>query len=204
MVADDTYLTIAHPSEGVYKEKGSRFIAFACPVLHEDEIKELLATIRKDHFSAKHCCYAWTLGVENARFRMNDDGEPQGTAGRPIYGQIQSFGLKNIMVVVVRYFGGTLLGVSGLIRAYKQATIEAIANAEIVTRIVELNVEIEFNYLSMNAIMHFIKEEHLEIIGSNFDMKCSVLIKVRMARLNEIISRIENKDGVLQCRIKSD
>jgi len=204
MVADDTYLTIAHPSEGVYKEKGSRFIAFAYPVLHEDEIKELLATIRKDHFSAKHCCYAWTLGVENARFRMNDDGEPQGTAGRPIYGQIQSFGLKNIMVVVVRYFGGTLLGVSGLIRAYKQATIEAIANAEIVTRIVELNVEIEFNYLSMNAIMHFIKEEHLEIIGSNFDMKCSVLIKVRMARLNEIISRIENKDGVLQCRIKSD
>ncbi len=201
MVAVDTYLTIAHPSEGVYKEKGSRFIAFAFPVSQEDEIKELLASIRKDHFSARHCCYAWNLGVENARFRMNDDGEPQGTAGRPIYGQIQSFGLTNIMVVVVRYFGGTLLGVAGLIRAYKQATIEAIANAEIVTRIVELKVEVEFEYLAMNSLMQLIKDEQLEIITSRFDLQCSVTISVRLARVNEIFTRITSKDGVLQCKI---
>jgi putative IMPACT (imprinted ancient) family translation regulator len=132
---------------------------------------------------------------------MNDDGEPQGTAGRPIYGQIQSFGLTNIMVVVVRYFGGTLLGVAGLTRAYKQATIEAIANAEIVTRIVELKVEVEFEYLAMNSLMQLIKDEQLEIITSRFDLQCSVTISVRLARVNEIFTRITSKDGVLQCKI---
>ena len=115
----DTFQTIAQPSEGLYKEKGSRFISFAFPVNNEEEIKLILAEIRKEHFSARHCCYAWSLGMDHERYRFNDDGEPSGTAGRPIFGQIQSGKLTNLLVVVVRYFGGTLLGVSGLIQDRK-------------------------------------------------------------------------------------
>jgi len=197
----DTYLTIAHPSEGLYKEKGSRFISFAFPVNNEEAIKEIIARIRKEHFSARHCCFAWNLGAEQQRFRTNDDGEPQGTAGRPIYGQIQSHGLTNVLVVVVRYFGGTLLGVSGLIRAYKQAAIEAIANATVVTRVVEIVVEVSFDYLTMNYLMQLIKEEQLEIIASKYDLQCCISLKIRSSRLKEIESKIRNAEGVLDCKI---
>lgn len=201
MVAD-TYLTIAHPSEGLYKEKGSRFISFAFPVQNEEAIKEILASIRKEHFSARHCCFAWNLGVEQQRFRTNDDGEPQGTAGRPIYGQIQSNKLTNVIVVVVRYFGGTLLGVSGLIRAYKQAAVDAIANATVVTRVVEHIVEVAFAYPAMNNLMQLIKEEQLEIVTSNYDLQCSVSLKIRVSRLEEIETKIRNIEGVRDCKIR--
>lgn len=199
MVAD-TYLTIAHPSEGLYKEKGSRFISFAFPVQDEEAIKEILASIRKEHFSARHCCFAWNLGIKQQRFRINDDGEPQGTAGRPIYGQIQSNKLTNVVVVVVRYFGGTLLGVSGLIRAYKQAAVDAIANATVVTRVVEHFVEVAFDYLAMNNLMQLIKEEQLEVVASNYNLRCSVSVKVRSSRLEEIETKIRNIDGVSDCK----
>jgi len=200
MVAEDSYLTIAHPSEGMYKDKGSRFIAYAYPVQDEEQIKDILATIRREHFSARHCCYAWNLGVKTQRFRINDDGEPSGTAGRPIHGQLQSKGLTNTLVVVVRYFGGTLLGVTGLIRAYKQAANDALNNGAIVTRIIEYVVTIDFAYLAMNSLMQLIKEDQLEIVASRFDLECSISIKVRSAKVDEITSKISNIDGIQRCK----
>ncbi|MDP2112754.1 MAG: YigZ family protein, partial [Bacteroidota bacterium] len=129
---EDTYKTIEKPSEGLFKDKGSKFISFAFPVNSEDEIKDIVQSIKKEHHSARHHCYAWRLGADHLHFRANDDGEPSSTAGKPILGQIQSFDLTNILIVVVRYFGGTLLGVSGLINAYRSAALDAINQAEIV------------------------------------------------------------------------
>ena len=194
-MASDTYQSIDHPSEGLYKEKGSKFISFAFPVQNEVTIKEILAGIRKEHFSARHCCYAWSLGIGQERYRVNDDGEPSGTAGRPIFGQIQSHQLTNILLVVVRYFGGTLLGVSGLIQAYKQAASDAISNTMIVTRTVEHILEILFDYAAMNNLMQLIKEEQLEIVTTQFDLQCFIQIKVRSARLEEIESKIAKIEG---------
>ena len=199
-MASDTYQSIDHPSEGLYKEKGSKFISFAFPVQNEVTIKEILAGIRKEHFSARHCCYAWSLGTDQERYRVNDDGEPSGTAGRPIFGQIQSHQLTNILLVVVRYFGGTLLGVSGLIQAYKQAASDAISNAVIVRRTVEHILEILFDYAAMNNLMQLIKEEQLEIVTTQFDLQCIIQIKVRSARLEEIESKIAKIEGFLGCK----
>ena len=200
-MSPDTFQTIAQPSEGLYKEKGSRFISFAYPVNSEEEIKLILAEIRKEHFSARHCCYAWSLGMDHERFRFNDDGEPSGTAGRPIFGQIQSGKLTNLLVVVVRYFGGTLLGVSGLIQAYKQAAGDALSNAIIFTKTVEHLLEIAFEYQAMNSLMQLIKEDQLEIVSSRLDLKCLIRLKVRAARLESVESRINNITGILDCRM---
>ena len=200
-MSPDTFQTIAQPSEGLYKEKGSRFISFAYPVNSEDEIKSILAEIRKEHFSARHCCYAWSLGMDHERYRFNDDGEPSGTAGRPIFGQIQSGELTNLLVVVVRYFGGTLLGVSGLIQAYKQAAGDALSNAIIFTKTVEHLLEIAFEYQAMNSLMQLIKEDQLEIVSSRLDLKCLIRLKVRAARLESVESRINNITGILDCRM---
>ena len=200
----DTYQTIGKPSEGLFKEKGSKFLSFAYPIDNEDEIKVILANIRKEHFSARHCCYAWSLGLQHERHRVNDDGEPSGTAGRPIFGQIQSFQLTNILIVVVRYFGGTLLGVSGLIHAYKQATLDAISKAEIVTKTVEHIIEIHFDYLAMNDLMSLIKDEHLEIAESKFDLQCLIKLKVRSSRLESIESKLEKIEGIFKKGFKQD
>jgi uncharacterized YigZ family protein len=197
----DTYQTIVQSSEGLYKEKGSRFISMAFPVQNEEMIKEIISGIRKEHFSARHCCYAWSLGANQERYRVNDDGEPSGTAGRPIFAQIQSHKLTNILLVVIRYFGGTLLGVSGLINAYKQAAIDAIANALIVTRTVEHLMEILFDYSAMNNLMHLIKEEQLEIVNSHFDLQCYIHIKVRSGRREEIELKIAKIEGAFECKI---
>ena len=197
----DTYQTIALPAEGLYKEKGSRFLSFAYPIDNEDAIKSILAGIRKEHFPARHCCYAWSLGIDQERYRINDDGEPSGTAGRPIFGQIKSNQLTNILLVVVRYFGGTLLGVSGLIHAYRQAAGEAISNAVLVTRIVESQVEIFFDYTAMNSLMQLIKEEQLEIVNSQFNLQSVITIKVRSARLEAIETKILKTQGILECKI---
>ena len=197
----DTYQTIIQPSEGLYKEKGSKFLSYAYPVRREDEIKMIIEGIRKEHFSARHCCYAWSLGLQHERFRMNDDGEPSGTAGRPIFGQIQSNDLTNILIVVVRYFGGTLLGVSGLIQAYKKAAIDAISSAEIVTRTVEQIIEVHFDYLAMNDIMLLIKEEQLEMITSHFDLRCSIRLKVRAAKMDGVIAKMEKIEGIISREI---
>jgi uncharacterized YigZ family protein len=197
----DTFRTIAHSSEGLYKEKGSKFISFAFPVNSEDEIKVILASIRKDHFSARHCCFAWSLGVEQVKYRMNDDGEPSGTAGRPIYGQIQSHCITNVLLVVVRYFGGTLLGVSGLIQAYKHSANDAILNAGIVCQTVEYTLEVLFDHLAMNRMMRLVKDEQLEIVKTHFDLDCVIHLKVRSTRVAEIEAKIVNTEGVLACRI---
>lgn len=200
----DAFQTILQPSEGLFKDKGSKFFSFAYPVKNEEEIKLILANIRKLHFSARHCCYAWSLGVNNEKFRVNDDGEPSGTAGRPIYGQIQSNKLTNILVVVIRYFGGTLLGVSGLIQAYKKAASDAILNAEIVSRQVEHILEVSFEYLVMNDLMLLIKEEHLEIVNSNFDLQCSFRLKVRSALLEEVMTKIGKMEGIISIEVTQE
>ncbi|MCK9411225.1 MAG: YigZ family protein [Prolixibacteraceae bacterium] len=194
-MASDTYQSIDRPSEGLYKERGSKFISFAFPVQNEETIKEILAGIRKEHFSARHCCYAWSLGIGQERYRVNDDGEPSGTAGKPIFGQIQSHQLTNILVVVVRYFGGTLLGVSGLLQAYKHAAGDALSNAKIVTKTVEYILEILFDYAAMNDLMQLIKEEQLEIVATQFDLQCSIQIKVRSSKMEEVDSKLIKIEG---------
>ena len=191
---EDTYKTILAPSEGLFKDKGSKFIAYAFPVHSENEIKEIIQTIKKEHYSARHHCYAWRLGHEKLHFRANDDGEPSSTAGKPILGQIQSFDLTNILIVVVRYFGGILLGASGLINAYRNAAFDAITNAEIVEKIVEKLYLVEFDYGVMNEVMKVFKDEKLPQINPLFDLRCSISTTVRLTdseRVEGILSKIE-------------
>jgi len=175
----DTYKTIETPGKGLYKEKGSKFIAYAFPVLNEQQIKEVTSNIKKEHHSARHHCFAWCLGRENKLFRMNDDGEPSGTAGRPIFSQIQQHGLTDILVIVVRYFGGILLGTSGLINAYKQAAANALANTPIAEKIIETTIEVNFEYPAMNEFMIVLKEFQLEMRESHFDLTSTAKIMVR-------------------------
>lgn len=191
---EDTYKTISKPVEGLFKDKGSKFIAYAYPVYSEDEIKELIQSIKKEHYSARHHCYAWRLGHEKLNFRANDDGEPSSTAGKPILGQIQSFHLTNILIVVVRYFGGTLLGVSGLINAYRNAALDVISNADIVEKIVEKQLIVEFDYGVMNEVMKIFKDEKLPQIDPKFDLRCSIKTLIRLNdtdRIELALSKIE-------------
>lgn len=191
---DDTYKTISKPCEGLFKDKGSKFIAYAWPVTSENEIREIIQTIKKEHYSARHHCYAWRLGHEKLQFRANDDGEPSSTAGKPILGQIQSFDLTNILIVVVRYFGGTLLGVSGLINAYRNAALDAISQAEIVEKLVEKQLLVEFDYGVMNEVMKIFKDEKLQQIDPRFDLRCRIKTLVRLSelfRIEEAFTKIE-------------
>lgn len=189
----DTYRTIRIPSQGLFKDKGSRFLAYAFPVHSEEEIKKYLDKLKKEHHAARHQCYAWRLTPDIAVYRINDDGEPSGTAGKPILGQIHSAALTNVLIVVVRYFGGTLLGVSGLINAYRTASADAINNADIISCIVKNLLTIEFGYLHMNQVMHLIKEESLDVISTNFDLICQSSIAVRQSdteRIKNLLGRI--------------
>jgi len=179
MLFDDTYRTIGSASSSIYKEKGSKFLAFADPLTSENEVKTILEKYRKQYHDARHHCYAWSIGPARESQRMNDDGEPSGTAGRPIFGQILSFGLTDLIVVVVRYFGGTKLGVSGLINAYKSATRDALEAAEILTKTVNDLYEIEFAYPATNEVMRIVKEKNLEIIESSYKDTCRLVISVR-------------------------
>lgn len=191
---DDTYKTISKPCEGLFKDKGSKFIAYAWPVTSENEIREIIQTVKKEHYSARHHCYAWRLGHEKLQFRANDDGEPSSTAGKPILGQIQSFDLTNILIVVVRYFGGTLLGVSGLINAYRNAALDAISQAEIVEKLVEKQLLVEFDYGVMNEVMKIFKDEKLQQIDPRFDLRCRIKTLVRLSelfRIEEAFTKIE-------------
>lgn len=193
---DDTYKTIEVPAQGLFKDKGSKFIAYAYPVSSENEIKEILQEIRKEHYSARHHCYAWRLGYEKLHFRANDDGEPSSTAGKPILGQIQSFDLTNILIVVVRYFGGTLLGVSGLINAYRNAAHDAISQAQIVEKLVEINLLIEFDYGVMNDVMKLFKDEQLPQINPEFDLKCRIKTFVRLNDAERIENQLKKIEGL--------
>lgn len=193
---EDSYKTIEKPSEGLFKDKGSRFIAYAFNVNSEEEIKEIVQTIKKEHHAARHHCYAWRLGTTNAAFRVNDDGEPSSTAGKPILGQIQSFELTNVLIVVVRYFGGTLLGVSGLINAYRNAALDAINNAEIIEKIIEKWFTVEFDYLVMNDVMKIFKDEKLPQIDPQYDLNCKVKTFVRWSDADRIEKNFLKIEGL--------
>jgi len=187
-----TYKTVGNPCEGIFKDKGSRFIAYVHPVSNEQQIKEIVSKIKKEHHSARHHCYAWRLGPELEDFRLNDDGEPSGTAGRPIFGQIQSRELTNILVVVVRYFGGILLGTSGLANAYKQAASDALNQAVIVEKVVEDLIEVKFEYVAMNEFMHVVKEMQLEQVRSDFNLQCSATIAVRKSLSGTLMEKLKH------------
>jgi len=176
----DTYQTIAHPSEEIlYKEKNSKFFGYAFPVLSEDDVRNHLEVLRKRHVGAGHFCYAWQRGTEKIAYRANDDGEPSNSAGMPIYGQIQSFGLTNILIVVVRFFGGVKLGVGGLIQAYRTAAQMALEQSEIVERTIDVYFKISFDYKNMNKVMRVIKEKNLEIVRQKMELDCEIEIATR-------------------------
>jgi uncharacterized YigZ family protein len=193
---DDTYKTIKEKSEGLFKDKGSRFISFAYPVSSEEEVKSILQEIKKSHHSARHHCYAWRIGTERIRFRANDDGEPSSSAGKPILGQLHSFELTNILIVVVRYFGGTLLGVSGLINAYKTAAADAIINAEIIEKTIESEFEITFTYNQLNDVMQIIKNENLNQVKTDFNEYCLIRFLVRESEADRIRNIFNSLYGV--------
>ena len=187
----DTYKTLEAASEGYFKDRGSKFLAYAFPVENEEEVKEILIRLKKEHHSARHHCYAWRLGTEKISFRANDDGEPSSTAGKPILSQLQSFGITNILLVVVRYFGGTLLGTGGLINAYKNAAASALKNARIKIKIIEKYYRLHYTYNEMNEVMLIIKQENLNIINTKFEEKCSLTFSVRKGdakRIEKIFS----------------
>ena len=188
----NNYRIISAPSEGIYKEKGSKFLAFAYPVTHVDEVKELIKTFKKDYFDARHICYVYMLGADRKEFRAVDDGEPSGTAGKPILGQINSKNLTNILVVVVRYFGGVLLGTGGLTTAYKEATIDALCNATIIDKNIEWDIDITFNYLQMNDVMKIIKDTNATIIQQQFDNVCLIKLRIENINFDETLSKLKN------------
>ena len=179
MEPEDSYLTIAAPAEASSRERSSKFLAYAYPVQQEEQIREILDGLRKKYYDATHHCYAWRLGPGGAAFRANDDGEPSGTAGKPILGQLLSAGVTNCLVVVVRYFGGTKLGVPGLIAAYKEAAQEVLAAGEKVERTVDTRIEVRFSYLAMNDVMRIVKEEQPRIANQQFDNLCTMTLTIR-------------------------
>jgi len=187
----DKYKTIADPSSGEFKDRGSKFLAYAFPVFTEEEWQEALENVKKEHFKARHHCYAYRLGVDQNNFRANDDGEPSGTAGRPILGQIDSFELTNVIVIVVRYFGGTKLGTSGLINAYKLSTAAALENAEIVERLIEDVFDLTFEYSLMPQVMNAVKSLNLQILSQDFGHKGHLQFALRQS---------EVEDGLLQLK----
>ena len=191
---EDTYKTIVAPAEGLYTEKRSKFIAIALPVSTVEEVKEQLDVYQKKYYDARHVCYAYMLGPERKDFRANDNGEPSGTAGKPILGQINSNGLTNILIIVVRYFGGIKLGTSGLIVAYRTAASEAIVAATVIEKTVDEEVTVLFEYPLMNDVMRIVKEEGSAIVSQGYDTDCSMTLRIRrslMPRLRQRLEKVE-------------
>lgn len=198
-MASDTYLTIAAPSQAASRERSSKFLAYAYPVQSEEQIRNLLDALRRKYYDATHHCYAWRLGPTGRAFRANDDGEPSGTAGKPILGQLLSNNLTDCLVVVVRYFGGTKLGVAGLIAAYREAAAEAIAAAEVVERTVDRAVRVDFPYVAMNDLMRVIKEEQPRIEEQRFDNLCTMRLSIRESRAEALIEKLKKAGGSVAC-----
>ena len=197
MLFSDTCKTISKPSEGIFRDRGSKFIGYAYPVKSDTEVKKLIADLRTAHAKARHFCWAFRFSPDRSLFRLNDDGEPSGTAGRPILNSLLSADLTDVLVVVVRYFGGTLLGVPGLINAYKTAAQEAISAADIVQKTVNDIYKLSFGYLSMNEVMRIIKEESLQVSHEIFDNDCSMEISVPKSQLNLVINKLEKVEGLV-------
>lgn len=193
----DNYLTIAKPSEGIYKEKGSKFLAFAYPIFSEDDFKEHIQELKKLHHNARHFCYAFKLGLTENEYRYSDDGEPNNSAGKPIYGQILSKTLTNIGIVVVRYFGGTKLGVGGLVTAYKEAAEDTLNNAKIVERTVNNFYQITFNYTIMSEVMNFVKQHDLNVSKQVFENSCLIEFNIRQTEAECTVQELEKIEGLL-------
>ena len=191
----DAFKSIAQEAKGLFKDNGSRFIAHAYPVETEEEVKEIVAALKKEYYDARHHVYAYRLGYKGDKFRANDDGEPSGSSGRPVLGQIDSMGLSDILVVVVRYFGGIKLGIPGLIRAYKTSTADALANAEIIEKIASKMFRVRFGYMSMNGVMKVLKDMGLEQKNQQFDMECSIDVSVRLSLVDTFTERILDVEG---------
>jgi uncharacterized YigZ family protein len=189
----DTYRTITKPADpSLFKDRGSKFYGYAFPVSSEEKIKEHIEMLKKEHHTARHWCYAWQLGKTYESYRVNDDGEPSNSAGAPIYGQLQSFDVTNVLVVVVRYFGGTKLGVGGLIQAYKAAAQMVLASAKIVERTIDISYKLIFEYPEMNKVMRIIKEENLTILKQTMELNCVFEISVRMKDAIRIFELFNN------------
>lgn len=190
---NDTYKTLASPSEEtLYKEKNSKFFGYAFPISSEDEVKGILEDMRKQHHSARHWCYAFQLGTDKIYYRANDDGEPNNSAGMPIYGQIQSFGVTNVLVVVVRYFGGVKLGVGGLISAYKISAQMALEASDIIEKTIDVHYTLKFGYQNMNKVMRVIKEKNLDIVSQKMEMDCEIVISTRKKNAPSVLEAFTN------------
>lgn len=192
----DSFLTLLRPSEGVYREKMSKFLAFAHPVSSAVEAKEIVAAYQKKYYDARHVCWAYMIGNERKEFLSSDNGEPSGTAGKPILGQINSFGLTDVVIAVVRYFGGIKLGTSGLIGAYKEAAREAILAGEIIERHVMNSVSFTFPYMVMNDVMKLVKQPDVEILSQNFDNSCAMTVSTRADNFPQLVGRLADIDGL--------
>lgn len=192
MEIKDAYKSVGGASEGLFKDNGSRFIAKAYPVETEEEVKEIVASLKKEYHDARHHCYAYRLGYLGDRFRASDDGEPSGSAGRPILGQIDSMGLSDVLVVVIRYFGGIKLGIPGLIRAYKTSTADALGQAEIVEKVAGKTFRVSFDYLSMNRVMKVLKDMGLQSTGQEFGNACSLTVRVRLSAEEDFRKRMQD------------
>jgi uncharacterized YigZ family protein len=193
---NDTYKTILEPSEGIFKDKGSRFIAKAYPVESAEEVKEILAHLRKEYHDARHHCFAYRIGPGSSNYRANDDGEPANSAGKPILGQLQSYDLTNVLIVVIRYFGGVLLGVGGLINAYRTAARESIDNGVIIDKTFKAELSINFQYPAMNDVMKLIKESKAEIVKQEFGIDCKIIIQIRSAAKDGLVNQLNRIDFV--------
>ena len=194
-VAEDSYLTLSAPAEAALRERSSKFLAYAWPVRTEEAIRTHLEALRKRYYDATHHCYAWRLGPNGAAWRANDDGEPSGTAGKPILGQLLSRAVTDCLVVVVRYFGGTKLGVPGLIAAYKEATAAVLDAATIVERTVDRRIRVDFPYVAMNEIMRIVKEEKPEILSQSFDNLCTMEFAIRESRAEQLLGKLKKAGG---------
>ena len=203
MMFDDTYKMLSAPGEGLYKEKGSKFIASAFTVTSEEEVKQALAEVKKSYYDARHYCYAYMIGPDKACFRSSDDGEPSGTAGKPILNQILSKDVTNVCVIVVRYFGGIKLGVSGLINAYKTAAREALDHATIIEKTIDEVYSLEFPYPLMNDVMRVMKEEGLEQQNPRFEMDCYLEFSTRKTEADRIVTKFKNIFGLTVKYIKT-
>lgn len=193
---EDVFKTITETSKAIYTEKRSKFIAYAIPVLSVDDVKEEIDKLRKEYYDARHACWAYMLGADRQEFRSNDDGEPSGTAGKPILGQINSNELTDILVVVIRYFGGIKLGTSGLIVAYREAAAEAIAEATIIEKTVDMQTRFTFEYPFMNDVMKIVKDLEPKILDQHFDMDCSMTLEIRKAQYDQLVSRLEKVESL--------
>lgn len=188
----DAYRSIAAPSQGLFKDNGSRFLALAYPIESEEEVKSIVSELRKQYHDARHHCYAYRLGYKGDVFRASDDGEPSGSAGRPILGQIDSLGLSDVLVVVVRWFGGIKLGIPGLIRAYKTSTADALRQADVVEKLAGRNFRLHFDYMAMNAVMKVLKDMDLQPSAQDFGERCSLVVRVRLSALDSFKERMDN------------